>query len=198
MHSSTILLDDYSETEPLLKHQTRSSRRDVEDATPSRRIYTSLLSISLLINLAVNIMMPALARIFESAFCSDYYSRHGNQILITNPGQPINESLCKLAPIQKQVATLRGSMEFWDGLPCLLFTLPFGILADSVGRKLLFRLNLAVIFLKHAWVVFVCAARMPLWYVNLAAILNLIGGGNMVAETLFCVILTDVTETHNL
>ena len=160
------------------------------------RIYIILYSILAAVNLGSQIYIPSLARLLESIYCYKWYAEHNPEFII--PGQSIDESFCKLDLIQQQVSTLRGWMELWNGIPAIFLAIPFGILADQLGRRWIFRLSISAIFLRYLWVVVVCATGIPMGAVYFASALNIFCGGDVVAEMLFCVILIDVTSANEL
>ena len=187
------------ETEPLLQPTPSRLNRQTRNVQP-RHVYIPLFLVVFLLNLALQICQPALARILESVYCQQYYDSlpSGQDGVVSNTGGMIDESRCKIPIVQERVAKLRGGMELWDALPSLILSIPFGILSDRIGRKWLFRVNLIVIFSKLSWAVIVCASGFPLHTIYLYSILNLISGGNMFTETLFTILLTDVVEGREL
>lgn len=91
-----------------------------------------------------------------------------------------------------------------------------GILADRYGRKWLFTLNLVCLLCKYLWVASICEyfRRCPgrdsylvagllsdtvsLKFVWLGSATNLVGGGAMVTESLFFIMLSDITPRDKL
>ena len=61
------------------------------------------------------LLLPRI-RLLEGRICRDHY-------LSTNPGLlqslsgSIDESLCKIAPVQSRLATIRGWQVFFDAIP---------------------------------------------------------------------------------
>ncbi|KAF2021711.1 hypothetical protein BU24DRAFT_457664 [Aaosphaeria arxii CBS 175.79] len=86
---------------------------------------------------------PAL-RLFELCMCRNYYRTQD----LLNIGHDCNvlESLCKVAPVQQEVAFI-DSMLFAIALD--IFTISLGIVADQYGRKIVLGLNLASKVLFH-------------------------------------------------
>jgi hypothetical protein len=196
--SSAVRRADSSdgENEPLL-----SLPANIADTKwqPGRfRIFLTLLAMATCFNLALQVLLPAQARIFESIFCEQWYRDHKTPGNIRLPDGSIDERFCKIPAVQKDLSSLRGWMEWWDALPALFLALPFGILADKSGRKWLLRLCITVTLLRWLWIIFVSATRLPVRAVYLASTLNLFCGGNMIGEMMFCVILTDVSPRKKL
>lgn len=189
--------DDDGENEPLLAPPAQGQDVDTTWQPGHFRIFLTLLAMATCINLALQVLLPAQARVFESIFCEDWYRDH-DRSGIRRPDGSIDERHCKIPGVQKQLSSLRGWQEWWDALPALFLALPFGILADKAGRKWLLRLCITVGLLRWLWIVFVSATHLPVRAVYLASVLNLFCGGNMIGEMMFVVILTDVSPRKKL
>jgi hypothetical protein len=72
-------------------------------------------------------------RLFESVSCSRYYLQHDPSLV--NPDGSVPEALCKIDPVQNEVASVLGWQLFFDSIPAILLPLPFGYFADKYGRK---------------------------------------------------------------
>lgn len=166
------------------------------------RILVTLLAMATLNSLTLQILIPAEIRIFESIYCKDWFETHEASVgsglvgLLSDGG--IDEHYCKIPPVQKQVSSLRGYIEWWDALPALFVAIPIGILADQVGRRWLLRLGMVVIFLKQLWTGLVCATNMPLERIYLVSLLNLLSGNHSVVDMVFFVVMVDVTPRQSL
>ena len=88
-------------------------------------------------------------RLFESVICTSFYRDTDPSVL--GPGGEVPEKLCKIDPVQDQVASLLGWQYFFDSLPAILLPLPYGYLADKNGRKWLITLSLLGVTLSYAW-----------------------------------------------
>lgn len=131
--------DEYTTAHtPLL----RSFPRDVEDGPdePTSRTQRSayyvlgiVLTIVFAADLAGSISKVPLIRVYESIICNAHY-KIANPGLIKN-GQ-VEERYCKIAPVQEELALLRGWHDFFDYLPgvCyLLQRIPAAkVLGDSI------------------------------------------------------------------
>jgi hypothetical protein len=90
----------------------------------------------------------------ERLVCRDYYQRlHSNAIY--RDGVAV-EYLCKADGVQSQLANLRGGLSLVRGIAQLMVVLPFGLLADKVGRRLVITLSLLSLCLADGWIVIVC------------------------------------------
>ena len=54
-------------------------------------------------------------KLFEQAICNRYY--HGLRNSASIRGQPVEENLCKITPIQNELAALVGLKFTFDALP---------------------------------------------------------------------------------
>jgi hypothetical protein len=71
-------------------------------------------------------------------------------------GGPPTEEMCKIPGVQNAVATLFGFQAFFDGLPGLILAMPYGVLADQIGRKRILVLSMLGQVLGGCWVLFIC------------------------------------------
>ena len=150
--------------------------------------YVRVYAIIWLINVAFQIFMPAQTQIYEDIYCRQYYKNSTPDSL---PGlgfasDNIPEELCKAAPIQKQVSSLKGWLEFWDAMPGLVMAIPIGILSDLFGRRPFFNLCFIVIAIQQAWITFVTLVpdTIPLEAIWWKGLLNFFSGGVITAEML--------------
>lgn len=67
------------------------------------------------------IMVP-MFRLMEDAICHDYYGK--------DRSEPIEERLCKVDGVQKELAFLGGWAVMINSVVSLIATLPYGVLAD--------------------------------------------------------------------
>jgi hypothetical protein len=79
-------------------------------ATPkARAAIRSLLGLLLLVNLSMSVYQLPLNRVIERRLCREYYAEHGPAVL--HPGQDLDEQLCKVDAVQKELAWIQGAME---------------------------------------------------------------------------------------
>lgn len=184
-----------SEDTPLLPDPTptKLNRHQRHRAT-----HLKLYAIIFLVNIAFQILVPAQLRIYERIFCNQWYHEH-NSDQIPSDGL-IPEHLCKIAPVQRQVSSLRGLLQLFEATPGLVMAIPIGILADIFGRRLFFRIELCVMMLQQFWITIVTffPNHIPIRAIWLEAALNFFSGGMMVAEMLFACVVTDITPREQL
>ena len=109
---------------PLLRSFPRDPEDGLEEPTPrtQRSTYHVLglvLTIVFAADLAGSISKAPLIRVYESIICNSYY-KTADPGLIKN-GQ-VEEWYCKVAPVQEELALLRGWHDFFDYLPGTLST----------------------------------------------------------------------------
>lgn len=93
-------------------------------------------------------------RVFEANICLGYY-REANPSVI-RPDDTIAEKLCKVDGVQQRLAMIFGWQDMFDAIPSIFLAIPFGVLADKVGRKWIFAASLMGLQLNSAWVLGIC------------------------------------------
>jgi MFS family permease len=149
-----------------------------------RTLLWKIYAIVFCINCGWQMLQAAQSQIFESIYCEQWYRQHPSSLV-----DGINESLCKIPPVQIQVSTLKGWLESLAAAPGLLLCIPFGILADGIGRRRLGILCLTMLVLGQTWVAFIAwfGGAIDLRAAWATGLVNMFGGGLMVAELLFVV-----------
>lgn len=114
----------------------------------------------------------------EIGLCREYYQSRDPGVI--GPGGIVPERFCKLRDIQSPLSRLRGFLGLLEGLPGLLFAVPYGILADARGRRLIVSACLLGFIMKDTWtfVVLYFYKIFPLRSIYAAPAFVLLGGGN--------------------
>lgn len=99
-------------------------------------------------------------RMLEMAVCRDYYRSHNATVIGPPPQSYVPEKLCKVPQIQNNLAYLRAIRSLLMTIPGLLLTLPYGRLADRIGRKPVMLLGMTGQVLNYFWVLFICRHHM--------------------------------------
>ncbi|KAI9647879.1 hypothetical protein NHQ30_004267 [Ciborinia camelliae] len=188
-----------SESSPLL--QSSIDTVDLCDPlkSPLKRkwhIILLLYAFSFTMMLGDNLQPAALIQIFEGAICDDYYKTQplppASHIMSPTP---LPTDHCKIQPVQTELALVRGFQQLVPLIPALLCTVPYGMLAERIGRKRVLILSGAGIFAALSWVMAVCYWRfVSVRWVLLSGAFLFIGGGDAVTSSLVHIIVTDATS----
>ncbi|KAG8627406.1 hypothetical protein KVT40_004889 [Elsinoe batatas] len=168
-----------------------------------RSIITLILVVVMIFSLGDQISDTPMKRIFESIYCYEYWEEHDPSKLLVGrdligPGAVggVDEKWCKVAAVQSQVATLGGWQIFFDGMPALLVAIPFGILADRIGRKPIVWLGIFSFLLRISWQQFICWfwQSLNLRLIWLSSFHGMISGSSPVVSAIAITIVSDVTD----
>ncbi|KAK2768347.1 hypothetical protein FQN54_000201 [Arachnomyces sp. PD_36] len=140
--------------------------------------------------------MGPLTRLYESIACRNYYS-------LSDPGKigaggQVKEELCKVNDVQTEVAAVVGYMQFFDGLLSALLAIPYGLLADRIGRKPTVCLSIPGFILNGILILVPLRFSnvFPLRTVWLSSLTWFIGGGPVVAFATLWTMMADVTTNE--
>lgn len=95
-------------------------------------------------------------RVYEANLCLRYYEKHDTSKI--GPDGNVEEELCKIDPVQQKMASIFGWQETFDAIPSILLALPYGALADKVGRKWVFVASLVGLQLNSTWILIICTS----------------------------------------
>ncbi|RHZ67353.1 uncharacterized protein CDV56_109039 [Aspergillus thermomutatus] len=185
-------LDDVSESSPLLSDQVV----DVHTLPRrlKRRIILLLCAFAFMMMLGDSLQPAALSQIFEDIICDDHYNKHLSSN-INASATPAPADPCKTHPVQKELALVRGIQQLMPTFAALLCTVPYGLLAERIGRKRVLILSGTGAFASLAWVLAVCYWRFgSIRLVWLSGAFLFIGGGDAVASSVVHVMVTDTTD----
>lgn len=125
---------------------------------PRKKPWITLVVLGLLLITIVDVGAfladPPRTRIFEANICLSYYREHDPSVISADG--TILESLCKIDAVQKKLAMIFGFQDLFDALPGILLAVPFGTLADRVGRKKIFTASLMGLQFSSAWILVIC------------------------------------------
>ncbi|KAF3011126.1 hypothetical protein E8E13_011416 [Curvularia kusanoi] len=130
-------------------------------------------------------------RVYEANICLRHY-RETDPSVIGADGT-IPENLCKVDEVQQEMAMIFGWQEMFDAIPSIFLAIPFGVLADKIGRKWIFTASLMGLQLNSAWVLGICYFKdLPLQLTWLSSAFYLIGGGPIVAAAIGITMISDI------
>ncbi|OJZ85575.1 hypothetical protein ASPFODRAFT_135977 [Aspergillus luchuensis CBS 106.47] len=101
---------------------------------------------------------------------------------------------CQMDRVQREVALLQGWKDTLEQVPGILFAVPYGVLADRIGRRPVLLLCAVGFTLSDAWTKAVgwFSDQLPLRLIWLGPIAQVLGGGTQVATSMMYVILADL------
>ncbi|KAK9784882.1 putative Major facilitator superfamily transporter [Seiridium cardinale] len=129
-----------------------------------------------------------MTRIFEDRFCQEYYSS------IRSRDEPIDEDLCKVDIIQSRLSTMFAVNSFIEAAIGCLVAMPWGFVADRIGRRPVFTLTLLGMAASGVWQMAVgwFTNILPIQLYWLGPLGLLIGGGNAVLNSTLSSIMSDI------
>ncbi|KAG9201214.1 hypothetical protein G6514_005943 [Epicoccum nigrum] len=148
-------------------------------------------------------------RVYEANICIRHYREIDPSVIGADGTIP--EKLCKVDEVQQEMAMIFGWQEMFDAIPSIFLAIPFGVLADKVGRKWIFTASLMGLQLNSAWVLGICRWNfspqresqtmltvpgyfkdLPLQLTWLSSAFYLIGGGPIVAAAIGITMISDI------
>ncbi|RHZ69160.1 hypothetical protein CDV55_104414 [Aspergillus turcosus] len=185
-------LNDVSESSPLLSDQVK----DVHTLPPrlKRRIILLLCAFAFTMMLGDNLQPASLSQIFEDLICDDHFNKHLSPN--TNASAtPAPANRCKTHSVQKELALVRGIQQLVPTVAALLCTVPYGLLAERIGRKRVLILSGTGTLTSLSWVLAVCYWRFgSIRLVWLSGAFLFIGGGDAVTSSVVHVMVTDTAD----
>ncbi|OAA43932.1 MFS multidrug transporter [Beauveria brongniartii RCEF 3172] len=133
-------------------------------------------------------MTPRLV-IFEDIICRNYYDAWG--------GGGSGDSRmgdCKVEPVQAELAVINGWKETFDTIPGVLVSIPYGALANHIGRTNVLMLALFGSLLSECWLAMVCwfPQKLPLRALWFSGAFQLIGGGGATLMAMCYTMIADM------
>ncbi|KAI0446910.1 MFS general substrate transporter [Xylaria telfairii] len=170
------------ETTSLLPQQQQRPTRHSPRALPT--IISTAVAI-LTLNVGSYIALVPTVAILESIICKKFYEN--------TPISPIGDH-CKVEAVQSEVAYINGWKDAFEMVPAILLAVPYGALADRIGRKKVFLLAVLGCFVNDVWI------RLVFWFPNifsvravwLGGIGQVIGAGAATLTSMSFVLVADV------
>lgn len=141
--------------------------------------------------------IPSL-QITEDIICRQFYENVREGRLIDLHGT-IGQHPCKEDEIQNELNLVITVENFLDAIPGMLLTIPYGLLADRIGRKRVCGIALVGLLMKMCWDISVLWfwKTFPIRLVWISPIFLLLGGGGATAGAMVNSIISDVTTEEN-
>ncbi|RAO67780.1 uncharacterized protein BHQ10_003792 [Talaromyces amestolkiae] len=171
-----------------------SQWRLLPDWSPTQwRVMIAGALLLLSVNFGNFIAQPPQLQIIEDIICRNYVQSI-NATSSTLSGGMVAEvdNICKSPAVQKELALVTGWKNTFDILPSVALALPFGILADKIGRRPVAIMALVSLMCSEIWCRVVCWFNLPVRLLWLGGVFQLPGGGNLVAVTMLMTIVADV------
>ncbi|KAM4064466.1 major facilitator superfamily protein [Hirsutella rhossiliensis] len=164
------------ETTPLLQAPS------TPNGGPWRAILCTALTF-LLLSIGSHISLAPQTAILQDIICRDYYN-----------SDSLGPDRCKIDAVQSQVAVINGWRDVFESLPAMLLAVPYGTLADRIGRKSVLLLAIAGCFMSDVWIrlVFWFPSFFPVRAVWFAGLWQIIGAGAATLSSVTFVIVADL------
>ncbi|KAM3073471.1 hypothetical protein ACMFMG_004631 [Clarireedia jacksonii] len=188
--------------DPLLGDRSRDATKlPIERKNLVLRVSLICIISVLLIEIGDFMTQAPAARIIEDIICRAYFSSapFSTPSGIDLPSGSIPEEDCKSDIIQGKMAMLKGWDQMFSCIPGLIMAVPYGVLADRVGRRPVLFSSLMGLMASVAWAMTVCYFDTVFdirWYWASNFFL-LIGGGSAVVRSMVFTIIADVVPEEN-
>ncbi|OPB36050.1 hypothetical protein A0O28_0112160 [Trichoderma guizhouense] len=182
--------DDGLESSPLLQASDEDAERREQPKADILKwskvaIQNALLAATFLVLYAFADILRYIStvRLVELGICREHFLQSDPQS--EEHYRNIPEHLCKLPSIQQRLAHLRGYLAALEAIVGLVFTLPYGLLVDRLGERLVAGINVIGYLLSCAWIIVVCYywQFFPIWSAVLAPLFRIIGGGSPILSS---------------
>lgn len=168
---------------------SRCNGDEANAAYTRRRVVTTTFLMVILVDLAGFFLEAPQTKILEGIICSRYYNAAA-AAAAPAPG----EHDCTVGPVQSELATVAQMLNTFNRLPGLIVAIPFGILADRYGRRLVLLLAILGALLQDV------ISKTVLWYPDLinprfiwlSSAALLVGGGDAVSGSMVFLVVADV------
>ncbi|KAK2597400.1 hypothetical protein QQS21_006024 [Conoideocrella luteorostrata] len=149
-----------SETTQLLPSPSSPPSLSTSSLPSPLRSIIAAFTIHLLLNTATNLALAPQTAILRDIVCKQYYDGVGVGVGAGSRSDTTSPGLdrCSVAPVQSEVAYVIGWEAAIENIPNMLLAVPFGALADRVGRKKILLLAIVGMFMNDVWI------RLVYWF----------------------------------
>ncbi|THY39682.1 MFS general substrate transporter [Aureobasidium pullulans] len=173
------------EDEPLLNPNARSYR--------TRSVIILVALVIVITSVAGGLIGLPFVRLLEDAICQEHYASRPVEggLFMTSD---LDEAHCKVDVVQARLAYILAIQEMLDAIAGFTFALPYGLVADRIGRTKVLALSFLGIWLAGCWAGLVVWQRnlFPIWTIWFSTAFQTIGGGPGIPMTMIYTIITDV------
>lgn len=174
----------------------QNTRRQTDPAARLQRIVLTLVCISIVAVDFCNVLSYApQLEIFESIICRQVPGHASTRDpVLGSPRSGNTASPCKSPEVQGELALLNGWKDTFDHLPGIVLALPYGLVADRIGRKVVLVLCITGLILEEVAIRLLCWWNkiVPLRAVLLTPAFQVLGGGPEIATSMAYSMITDV------
>jgi MFS family permease len=151
--TAVIHAEVQDETSPLLSTPARDQK------LPSHphfvRVATVVIFSVFVLEIGDYMARTPIQRMLEDIVCRTYYESINSVDLNFDLGLPIPEDKCKIPPVQREMATLNGWDMTFQNIPGLIMSVPYAVLSDKYGRKLVWGLVGLGILMSSLWCIMI-------------------------------------------
>lgn len=174
---------------PPSRHRQNNTQRE----KLRMRLMITLFAIILFVETGNSMTSGPGTRLFESIACRNFYNESDPSKI--GPDGEVPEEDCKGPGVQGEIAIIKGYLELFDGVASIVLALPYGLLADRIGRKptILLAIPGFVLNIIMQGCVLRFSDTIPLRAIWFSSLSWLFGGGVVVAAAVVWTMMTDVT-----
>ncbi|EKG10419.1 Major facilitator superfamily [Macrophomina phaseolina MS6] len=179
------------ETSPLLtpdaqNGDVRAKQDAMADASPRKHyVFGVIIALLVIVDFAGCMLEAPQTDIFEKIICDKYYASSSSAAAGRD---------CTVHAVQGELALVNELLRTLNQMPGILLAIPYGILADRIGRRPVLLLSSFGCCVQDVLAKVVCwwPAVFPLRLVWLSPMGRVIGGGDAVASSMIYLMLADV------
>ncbi|KAL4935447.1 major facilitator superfamily domain-containing protein [Aspergillus oleicola] len=181
------MAQETTETTPLLPPQPQPAQASTTHPLRhnAHKILLLVFMVAITIDFGDCLSTTPRTQILENIICHNF---HPDTATTSNPSQ------CKDADVQSELALINGWKDTFDQLPGIILALPYGFMADRVGRKKVLLLSLLGLVLQEGCLRLICwnSNSIPPRAIWLTALFQIVGGGSQIATSMVFTIMTDI------
>ncbi|KAK4452936.1 major facilitator superfamily domain-containing protein [Podospora aff. communis PSN243] len=176
------------ETRPLVTRPTTPSNSNHTNGNRSHwRLVLAIAALDLILNATTQLTVVPSLTILQDIVCRQHYAH-----VQLDPSVHF-EDRCKVEPVQSEIAYINAWRDSLEILPALFLAVPYGALADRIGRKFVFLLAVFGCLMSDVWirVVYWFSDVFPTRIVWLSGVWTMIGGGGATLTSIGYVLIAD-------
>ncbi|KAM7192298.1 Major facilitator superfamily domain containing protein [Rhypophila sp. PSN 637] len=184
------LPEETSRVLPQLETSTRNGGAKSGKPPDAWRTILSVAAFILMLSFSGDLGFVPQTAILQDIVCDKYYAQH----VADGPALASPAERCLIEPVQSEVAYINGWKDSLEILPAMLLALPYGALADRIGRKPVLLLAVIGCFLNDSWtrIVYWFSNTFPVRLVWLGGLGQAIGAGSPTLTSVCFVLVADV------